>query len=125
MNRERDLVQPRVCFNPGSERFTDFYRCNRLRAVLSASNGKGALVREAIEYPFPWREHSDLTVVINLIQIESGFLSAQKFQLEIHARDPHVQPRRYFSFENTGHQFQAFSPAHWNIIPFDNRGRRK
>jgi hypothetical protein len=78
MNRQRDLVQSRIRLDTGRQRFTNLDSRHRFRTLFSARDSKGALVRKAIQYPFPGRQQSDFLIVVDLIEIKSGFLSAQK-----------------------------------------------
>src|SRR5260221_11894798 len=113
-------VKSRILFNYPGESVVAFHRGQTHRTGSGTGECKCALVRKTVEYPLPAGQPGDLSIVINLIQVESGLLSALHIDLKTRTLDIDEQELGNLAIEQAGYQGKSFCFAYWHIVALDD-----
>src|SRR5947207_8886080 len=82
------------------------------------------MICETIEHAAVSRVSSYDFVILPLIEIKTGLVSAQKIDIEFYAfHFDHDRRQRRGALENASAQFQSFRPADWRVVALDDRRR--
>src|ERR1700730_14761372 len=120
-----NAVQLSILLDCPGESFVALHRGQTSRAPSGAGKGKRPLVRKTIKYTLAAGESSVHRIVVDLIQVESGLLSALQIDLKTRPCDIDLQNLGNLAEEQAGDQRKPLRFAYRYIIALDNGGGRE
>lgn len=101
---------------------TDIDGSDGLGSGEGAGLGKAGLIGEAIEHVAALGESGDVAVVLELVEVEAGFLAFEEVGLKDHAVVANLEGRGRITVKDGFGKFHALGPADGSIVSLNDGG---